>query len=123
WQAQAFLTRRTTMTNRRKTVRAGSTPIAVITAKEREQIAKQIKKERERLRQVYPEVRGKVVDVITHGVSDGTLYVSIRFTDDTSFSIRYASEMFVVGVDLSDWKTGNLDMIREYMKPIPRCGA
>jgi len=30
------------------------------------------------------------------------------------------AEMFVVGVDLSDWKTGNMDMIREYMKPIPK---
>ena len=27
---------------------------------------------------------------------------------------------FVVGADLSDWKTGNDDIIREYMKPIPR---
>ena len=108
------------MTKRRKAVWAGSRPIAPITAKEREQIAKQIKKERERLCQVCPEVHGKVVDFITHGVSDGTLYVSVRFADDTNFSIRYASEMFVVGVDLGDWKTGNLDMIREYMKPIPR---
>jgi hypothetical protein len=107
------------MVKRRKTVWAGGTPIAPITAKEREQVAEQIKKERDRLRQVHPEVHGKVVDFITHGVSDGTLYVNVRFTDDTNLSIRYASEMFVVGVDLSDWKTGNLDMIREYMKPIP----
>jgi hypothetical protein len=31
--------------------------------------------------------------------------------------------MLVVGVDLSDMKTGNLDMIRQYMKPIPRYRA
>jgi hypothetical protein len=36
------------------------------------------------------------VDFINHGVSDGTLYVSVRFTDNTNFSIRYGSEMFVV---------------------------
>jgi hypothetical protein len=108
------------MAKKRKLVRVESTPLDLINAKERKRIARKIKKERERLRNLYPEVHGKVVDFVTHGVSDGTLYVSVRFTDDTNFSIRYASEMFVVGVDLSDWKTGNLEMIREYLKPIPR---
>lgn len=28
--------------------------------------------------------------------------------------------MFIVGAELSDWQTGNYDIIREYMKPIPR---
>ena len=28
----------------------------------------------ERLRRKYPEVHGKVVDVITHTIDDGTLY-------------------------------------------------
>jgi hypothetical protein len=91
-----------------------------MTVNQRKQIAKKIKKERERLRKIYPEVRGKVVDFITHGVSDGVLYVSVRFKHNTNFSIRYAAEMFVVGVDLSDWKTGNMDMIREYTKPISK---
>jgi len=77
-------------------------------------------KGREELRKVYPEVRGKIVDFISHTITDGTLYVSVRFTDDTNFSIRYASNMFVVGVDLSDRKTGDMNMIREYMKPIRR---
>jgi hypothetical protein len=27
--------------------------------------------------------------------------------------------MLIVSADLSDWKTGNYEMIREYMKPIP----
>ena len=95
-------------------------PITPITVKKRKQIAKHVEKERERLRKLYPEVHGKVVDFITHGISDGTLYVSIRFTDNTNFSIRYAAELLAVGVDLSDWQSGNMDMIREYMKPIPR---
>jgi hypothetical protein len=91
-----------------------------ITGKEREEIARLIEEERKHLRLAYPEIHGKVVDFITHTVTDGTLYVSVRFTDNTNFSIRYASEMFVVGVDLADWKTGNMKTIREYMKPIPR---
>ena len=78
------------------------------------------KKEREHLRKVYPEVRGEVVDFITHTVTDGTLYVSIRFMDGTNFCIGYASNMCVVEVDLSNWKSGDMDMIREYMKPNPK---
>ena len=108
------------MAKKRRVVWVGGKPVAPIAAKERKEIATRIKKKRKQLRKVYPEVHGKVVDFITHGVSDGTLYVSIRFTDNTNFSIRYGSEMFVVGVDFSDWKTGNMILIREYMKPIPR---
>jgi hypothetical protein len=100
------------MAKKRKVVWSGSTP--------RKQIAEQIERERERLRKIYPEVHGKVVDFITHGVSDGILYVGVRFMDNTNLSTRYAAEKFAVGVDLSDWKTGNMDMIRAYMKPIPR---
>jgi hypothetical protein len=98
----------------------GSTPITRVTSKERKEIAKQIEKEREKLRKLYPEVHGKVVDFIRHGVIDGTIYISVRFMGETNFSIRYAPNMFVVGVELSDWKSGNMNMIREYMKPIPR---
>jgi len=28
--------------------------------------------------------------------------------------------MSIVSADISDWKTGDYEMIREYMKPIPR---
>src|SRR6202007_2052216 len=107
------------MAKKRKVVWVGNTCITPCTSKERKKIAKQTRKEREQLRKVYPEVHGKVVDFISHTVTDGILYFSVRFTDGTNFSTRYASDMFVVGVDLSDWKTGNMNMIREYMKPIP----
>jgi hypothetical protein len=46
--------------------------------------------------------------------------MSVCFKDKTIFSLRYACDMFIVGADISDWKTGNYDIIREYMKPIPR---
>ena len=101
-------------------VSVGKTPITSITVKERKKIAKQLAKEGKPLRNIFPEVHGKVVDFITHGISDGILYVSVRFTDETNFSLRYAAEMLVLGADLSDWKTGNMDMIRDYMKPLPR---
>jgi hypothetical protein len=101
-------------------VLVGSTPIRRITAEERREIAERIKKQRKQLREKYPEVHGKVVDFITHTIDDGTLYFTVRFKDQTSFSLRYACDMFIVGADLSDWGHGNYNRIREYMKPIPR---
>ena len=71
-------------------------------------------------RRRYPEVHGKVVDFITHSIEDGTHYFSVRFKDKTDFSLRYACDMFVVGADFCDFKTGDFEMIREYMRPIPR---
>ena len=50
---------------------------------------------------------------------DGTLYFTVRFTDQTSFCVRYACDMFPVGIELSDWQSGDFHIIREYMKPIP----
>jgi hypothetical protein len=91
-----------------------------ITAKERMEIEQCSKQREERLRRKYPEVHGKVVDFITHTIADGTLYFTVRFKDKTSFCIRYACDMFVVGADLSDWQSGDFHIIREYMKPISR---
>jgi hypothetical protein len=76
------------MAKGRNALWAGPARIAPFSIKEHEEIARKIKKERERLRKVYPEVHGEVVEFITHGVSDGTLYVSVRFADNTSLSIR-----------------------------------
>jgi len=66
------------------------------------------------------EIRGKVVDFINHTIEDGTLYFTVRFKDKTDFSLRYACDMSVVGADFCDVKTGDFEMIREYMRPIPR---
>jgi hypothetical protein len=91
-----------------------------ITAEERREIEKRCKQLEARLRGKYPEVHGKVVDFITHTIDDGTLYFTVRFTDKTSFCLRYACDMLVVSADLSDWKDGNYNIIREYLRPIPR---
>jgi hypothetical protein len=106
------------MNKKPKVVWVGGTPITPVGAKEHRKIKKQIKKRYERLRKRYPEVHGKVVDFISHSIEDGMLYISVRFKDKTDFSLRYACDMFVVGADFCDIKTGNLEMIREYMRPI-----
>ena len=68
----------------------------------------------------YPGVQGKVVDYISHSIDDGTFCVNVCFKDKTLFSLRFACDLFIVSADISDWKTGDYEMIREYMKPIPR---
>jgi hypothetical protein len=103
-----------------KVVWVGSTPVTPITAKELKRINKRIRRRHKRHRRRYPEVHGKVVDFITHAVEDGTLYIAIRFKDKTDFSLRYACDMFIVGADFSDSQTGDHEIIREYMRPIPR---
>jgi hypothetical protein len=102
-----------------KVVMVGNTPITAISAKEQRKIKKRIEKRHEQLRKRYPEVHGKVVDFISHSVADGTLYFSVRFKDKTNFSVRYSCGMFAVGADISDMSAGDLEIIREYMKPIP----
>jgi hypothetical protein len=62
-------------------------------------------------------VHGKVVDFISHAVEDGTLYFTVRFTDKTAFTLQYQCEFIAVGAELGDWKTGDLKMIRQYIKP------
>ena len=55
-----------------------------------------------------------------HSIDDGTLCMNVCFKDKTMFSFRFACEIFIVGADLNDWRSGNYNIIREYMKPIPR---
>jgi hypothetical protein len=108
------------MPKKRKVVWVGGSPLTPISAKERRKIDKSITKHLKRLRRRYPEVHGKIVDFISHSIQDGTLYFTVRFKDKTDFSLRYACDMFVVGADFCDVKTGDFEMIREYMRPIPR---
>ena len=103
-----------------KVVWVGGTPITPITAQQSQELARRIRKRKQRLRQRYPEVHGRVVDYISHSIDDGTLFFSVAFKDKTNFSLRFACEMFIVGADFADTRTGDLEIIREYMKPIPR---
>ena len=107
------------MTKKPKVPSVGSTPIAPLARNERKNLDKLAKQRPEMSRKKYPEVSGKIVDYISHSIDDGALCVNICFKDKTVFSFRFACEIFIVGADLNDWKTGNYGIIREYMKPIP----
>jgi len=103
-----------------KVVWVGSTPITPITAQQSRELDRRIRKRKERLRRRYSEVHGRVVDYISHSIQDGTLFFSVVFKDKTNFSLRFACEMFIVGADFGDLRTGDLEIVREYMKPILR---
>jgi hypothetical protein len=107
-------------TRKPKPISVGGTCVTPTTARERKQINKSIAKTREKLRKRYPEIHGKTVDYVTHTVRDTMVHFAIQFTDRTMFSLRYACDMFVVGAELDDVRTGDCEPIREYMKPIPR---
>jgi hypothetical protein len=86
-------------------------------AKERKKLDKRLNSRYESLRERYPEVHGKVVDFINHTIEDGTLYFTVRFKDKTNFSLCYRCDLIAVGADIGDLKTGDLKMIREYIRP------
>ena len=83
-------------------------------AGERREIEERVKKCHERLRNRYPEIHGKVVDWVSHSFEDDSLFVSVRFMDKTEFSLQFSPKIEIDSVDLSDMRTGNFDMIREY---------
>ncbi|HEV2297658.1 MAG TPA: hypothetical protein VGR72_03980 [Candidatus Acidoferrales bacterium] len=99
-----------------KVVMADGTAVTPITARERKRLNRLMKKRLEKRRKKYPEVRGKVVDYITYWFEEGILYVGIRFRDKSDFSLQFSSEITVNGIDLSDVKTGDYEVIREYYR-------
>lgn len=103
-----------------KIVWVGGTPITPITAQQSRELDKRLRERREKLRQRYPEVHGRAVDYISHSIEDGSLFFTVAFKDKTTFSLRFACEMFITGADFGDMRTGDLEIVREYMKPILR---
>src|SRR5215510_4997165 len=105
----------------RKDPRSKSVPCAGVTfagLKGRKRLAQSIEKSHDKLRKRYPEIHGKTMDYVTHTVDGNMLFFTIHFTDQTLFSLRYACEMSVVGAELDDERTGDCELICEYMKPI-----
>jgi hypothetical protein len=99
-----------------KTVRVGNITVTQISPKEREILAQKIKKRHDRLRNRYREIHKKVVDWVSHSVEQGSVYVCIRFMDETEFSLQFTPRILTDSIDLSDMSTGNFKMIREYYR-------
>ncbi len=102
------------MTKKPKTVRVSDIEVTPITAKERRKINERIKKRYERLRKRYKEIHGKKVDWVDHNFEEGWLYINIRFTDGTNFSLDFAPAIVTRGIEYSDMSSGDEEIIRTY---------
>jgi len=92
--------------------------VTPISAAERRALDIKIKKRYERLRKRYKEIRGKKVDWISHNYEDGLLYVGIRFTDGTYFSLQFSPQIATEGIEFSDMSSGDDVIIREYFRRV-----
>lgn len=95
-------------------VPVGDAPVRLFPSKDRAKIAQRIRKRNERLRGRFPEVHGKVVDFIDQSIEDGSLYISVRFKDQTDFCLRYTSKLFAEGAEYCHVELGDYDVIRRY---------
>ena len=64
----------------------------------------------------YPGVQGKVVDWVEHKFEEGALYIDVRFTDKTALSWTFATAILIREAHLSDWKTGDLKLLRRFVQ-------
>jgi hypothetical protein len=64
----------------------------------------------------YPGLRGKVVDWVEHKFEEGLLYLHIRFTDKTELCWRIATRMTIEEADLSNWKSGDFEQLRIFVR-------
>ena len=64
----------------------------------------------------YRGVHGKVVDWVEHRFEEGLLYIHVRFVDKTELCWRIATRMTIEEGDLSDWKSGDFNQLRVFVR-------
>jgi hypothetical protein len=64
----------------------------------------------------YRDLHGKVVDWVEHKFEEGLLYLHVRFTDKTELCWRIATRMTIEEGDLSDWKSGDFEQLRVFVR-------
>jgi hypothetical protein len=64
----------------------------------------------------YRGLRGKVVDWVEHKFEEGLLYIHVRFVDKTELCWRIATRMTIEEADLSDWKSGDFEQLRAFVR-------
>jgi hypothetical protein len=69
----------------------------------------------ERLRRRYRAIHCKVVDWVDYyTVEDGSLYISVRFKDNTDFSLCFFPRIITDRVELCDSTTEDFEIIQLY---------
>jgi hypothetical protein len=67
-------------------------------------------------RNQYREVHGKVIEFVEHEFEEGTLYVHVRFTDRTELCWRISTLAVIEEADLGDWKSGDFEKLKVFVK-------
>ena len=83
--------------------------------KETDALDKRIEQKYDRLRKMYPEIRGKKVDFVKHWMEEGILFFAIRFMDGTNFCVQYEPTAKLMD-RLLDMRTGNTVILKEYFR-------
>jgi hypothetical protein len=90
--------------------------VTPISAKKRREIKNLVAKRYAKYRKDYPEIRGKKIDWVTAHIEEGLLYVGLRFTDKTYFSLQFSPEIVTDGIEFSDMSTGDNKILRTYYR-------
>jgi len=64
----------------------------------------------------YRGLRGKVVEWVEHKFEEGLLYIHVRFVDKTELCWRTATRITIEEGDLSDWKSGDFNQLRVFVR-------
>jgi hypothetical protein len=64
----------------------------------------------------YRGLRCKVVEWVEHKFEEGLLYIHVRFVDKTELCWRIATRMTIEEGDLSDWKSGDFEQLRVFVR-------
>jgi hypothetical protein len=77
--------------------------------------ANKVESREEKLRRRYRAIHGKVVDWVDYyTVEDGSLYISVRFKDNTDFSLCFFPRIITDRVELCDSTTEDFQIIQLY---------
>jgi hypothetical protein len=63
----------------------------------------------------YPGLKGKVVLWAHHSFEEGSLYLRIRFNDQTELCWTLRTAHVIQEADLSDWTTGDCEQLAIYV--------
>jgi hypothetical protein len=85
-----------------------------LSAVERKNLDRAVEEKHRELRALYPEIRGKRLDWVTHHVNDGTLYVDIRFQDGTEFYLSFDPRIAIRNAVLWNPSKSKDEVIRTY---------
>jgi hypothetical protein len=75
-----------------------------------------LSKKRKQRRNLFPGLKGKVVQWVQTSRSEGELYIHIGFVDGTELCFRLSSRIVIEEATLSDWKTGDDVIKRTYIQ-------